>query len=167
MSNFTTCTIALTKVAAPRWSLSMKRRWQIERVAGAAEQGSHCWRRHLVACGVTHSVAIKQLPLPPLLLPLPQRIFSHSKRFSFVSHFVSVFFFFVLQLFCFKLIGSLEKPFARVPLGLRFLLRLVFFFPFFLHIFFCRACLCLYCFLFSFLFFALPSVELFAHFRFC
>lgn len=91
MSNFTTCTIALTKVAAPRWSLSMKRRWQIERVAGAAEQGSHCWRRHLVACGVTHSVAIKQLPLPPL--PLPQRIFSHSKRFSFVSHFVSVFFF--------------------------------------------------------------------------
>lgn len=123
MSNFTTCTIALTKVAAPRWSLSMKRRWQIERVAGAAEQGSHCWRRHLVACGVTHSVAIKQLPLP-------QRIFSHSKRFSFVSHFVSVFFF-VLQLFCFKLIGSLEKPFARVPLGLRFLLRLVFFFLFF------------------------------------
>lgn len=126
MSNFTTCTIALTKVAAPRWSLSMKRRSQIERVAGAAEQGSHCWRRHLVACGVTHSVAIKQLPLP-------QRIFSHSKRFSFVSHFVSVFF--VLQLFCFKLIGSLEKPFARVPLGLRFLLRLVLFFPFFLHIF--------------------------------
>lgn len=130
MSNFTTCTIALTKVAAPRWSLSMKRWWQIERVAGVSEQGSHCWRRHLVACGVTHSVAIKQLPLPPLLLPLPQRIFSHSKRFSFVSHFVSVFFF-VLQLFCFKLIGSLEKPFARVPLGLRFLRRLVFFFPFF------------------------------------
>lgn len=132
MSNFTTCTIALTKVAAPSWSSSMKRWWQIERVA---EQGSHCWRRHLVACGVTHSVAIKQLPLLPLPLPLPlpQRIFSHSKRFSFVSHFVS--FFFVLQLFCFKLIGSLEKPFARVPLGLRFLLRLAFFFVFSTHFF--------------------------------
>lgn len=131
-----------------------------------AEQGSHCWRRHLVACGVTHSVAIKQLPLPPLPLPLPlpQRIFSHSKRFSFVSHFVS--FFFRSPTFLFQINWVVREAICagssqlEVPASSRLLLR-------FFYTFFPCACFCLCCFLFSFLFFALPSVELFAHFRFC
>lgn len=133
MSNFTTCTIALTKVAAPSWSSSMKRWWQIERVAA---QGSHCWRRHLVACGVTHSVAVKQLPLPPLPLPLPlpQRIFSHSKRFSFVSHFVS--FFFRSPTFLFQINWVVREAICagssrlEVPASSRLLLRFFYTFLF-------------------------------------
>lgn len=68
-----------------------------------------------IAASVAATAAAHLLAFKTLLVCLPLRFC----------------FFFVLQLFCFKLIGSLEKPFARVPLGLRFLLRLVFFFPFF------------------------------------
>lgn len=100
-----------------------------------------------VAIAASAAAAAHLLAFKTLLVCFPLRLifFFRSPTFLFQINWV------VREAIC---AGSSR---LEVPASSRLLLR--FFYTFFI--------LCLCCFLFPYLFFALPSVELFAHFRFC